>query len=48
MNTADGVLGKRPTRGCPQGSILGPIFWVLIFQPCLKKLNDLQEVEQVV
>jgi len=44
---SDGVVGKRPTRGCPQGSILGPIIWDLTFQPCLEMLNELQEVERV-
>jgi len=43
--TADGIVGKVPTRGCPQGSVLDPIFWDIAFQPCLVMLDGMQEVE---
>jgi len=48
VNTADGVVLKNPTKGCPQGSVLGPIIWDMIFQPCLGMLNELDQVERVV
>ena len=45
---ADGTIKKTPTRGCPQGSVLGPVFWDIAFQPCLVKLNEMTEAECVV
>ena len=29
-------LRKKTTMGCPQGSVLGPIFWILIFNAVLR------------
>jgi len=48
IDTADGVVSKAPTKGCPQGSVLGPIVWDVMFQPCLELLNGLEQVERVV
>jgi len=48
VDTADGVVTKTPTRGCPQRSVLGPIFWDLVIQPCLEKQHNMQQVERVV
>jgi len=48
VETADGVVAKTPTRGCSQGSVLGPVSWNLAFQPCLDMLSGMQQVEMVV
>lgn len=42
---ADFAMTKIPTKECPQGSNLGPIFWDIALQPCLEKLNTIHEVE---
>lgn len=33
-------IGKVLSKGCPQGSICGPIFWDIIMEKLLKRLND--------
>ena len=35
-------IEKKMTRGCPQGSVLGPIFWILIFNVVLRALRNRQ------
>ena len=32
-------ITRTPTRGCPQGSVCGPLFWDLIIDPCLQSLD---------
>lgn len=34
------VLLKTKTKGCPQGSVLGPEFWNLIMDVPLKRLES--------
>lgn len=31
---------KRITKGCPQGSICGPVFWDITFEPLIQKLEE--------
>lgn len=38
MTAAHGRVTKHVTKGCPQGSILGPYFWNLIFDEILHRL----------
>lgn len=40
-NSGNYEITKTVNRGCPQGSILGPNLWNLIFDNLLKTLNDL-------
>lgn len=35
-----GVVEKEVTKGCPQGSILGPSCWNLVFDGLLRRLSD--------
>lgn len=39
---------KKITKGCPQGSILGPEFWNIALEPILDKLQELEELTDVV
>ena len=39
---------RIPTRGCPQGSVCGPIFWDLVIDPCLQELDMHQDTAGVV
>jgi len=41
-------VSKTPLKGCPQGSVLGPVFWDLAFQRCLEMLDEMSQVEMVV
>lgn len=34
-------VSKQATRGCPQGSVLGPVCWNLMFDELLRKLEDI-------
>lgn len=40
MYTASGVAEWRVTRGCPQGSVLGPAVWNLVFSDLLRRLDQ--------
>ena len=44
----DEEISKRISKGCPQGSICGPVFWDIALEPCLYKLQDKKEVRGVV
>jgi len=48
IDTAEGTITKSPTKGCPQGSVLGSIICDILFQPCLEVLNNMEHVEMVV
>ena len=39
---------KTITKGCPQGSILGPEFWNIALEPILEKLQRLEDLTEVV
>ena len=39
---------KTITKGCPQGSILGPEFWNIALEPILEKLQRLEDLAEVV
>ena len=39
---------KTTTKGCPQGSVCGPVFWNLAIEPCLRRMNSIQETEGVI
>ena len=39
---------KTTTKGCPQGSICGPIFWDLAVEPCLNKMSSIEETDGVI
>lgn len=41
-------LKRTPNKGCPQRSVCGTIFCDISISPCLKKLNDLEEVYSVI
>ena len=41
-------ITRKPTRGCPQGSVCGPIFWDLTIDPCLQELNRHKDTAGVV
>ena len=41
-------ITKTTTKGCPQGSVCGPMFWDLAVEPCLYKLNAMQETDGVI
>jgi len=40
-------LERCPNKGCPQGSVCGPIFWDISIDPCLKILNRMDEVYSI-
>ncbi|KAK9667446.1 Reverse transcriptase (RNA-dependent DNA polymerase), partial [Popillia japonica] len=39
------TISKKLTKGCPQGSICGPIFWDIIMSDLLRTLEQLGETE---
>lgn len=39
IRSSGGQVAKKVTRGCPQGSILGPDLWVIYMDPLLKRLE---------
>jgi len=39
-------VSKRPTRGCPQGSVLGPACWNLMFDGLLKILKVIDKSDR--
>ena len=41
-------ITKEVTKGCPQGSVCGPIFWDVTLEPCLNMLINLEETIGVV
>lgn len=42
------TITKEISKGCPQGSISGPVFWDLVLDPVLGKLQNNEEVVGVV
>ena len=40
ITLGDVEVSKRPTRGCPQGSVLGPACWNIMFDELLRILED--------
>ena len=48
VNCFDQTVHKYTTKGCPQGSICGPVFWDVALEPCLNELETMNEVDGVV
>ena len=42
LSWGSGKTSKTPTKGCPQGSVLGPSLWNVQFDALLKKLDEIQ------
>lgn len=40
ISWADEEATKQATRGCPQGSVLGPTCWILMFDDLLKSIEE--------
>ena len=34
------IVERQATRGCPQGSVLGPKFWNLVIDSLLRQLEE--------
>ena len=41
-------ITRKPTRGCPQGSVCGPIFWDITIDPCIQELDKHKDSAGVV
>ena len=41
-------ITKTTTKGCPQGSVCGPVFWDVAVEACLHQMHDMEEVIEVV
>lgn len=41
LEFASGKVSKQATRGCPQGSVLGPACWNVMFDGLLRKLEEI-------
>lgn len=36
LKTATGLVQRRLTKGCPHGSVLGPVLWDVLFETLLE------------
>ena len=48
MKCPGDVISKRTSKGCPQGSVCGPVFWDVALEPCLSQLESMEETEEII
>lgn len=41
-------ISKGTSKGCPQGSVCGPIFWDLCVETLLEEMLNLEEVRDII
>ena len=47
INEQNQTVTRAQNRGCPQGSVLGPLMWCLVFELLLDELAQIERCEPV-